>query len=88
MVKLWVDFNNNSENGVRLNCQGTKDDLLNQKIELKEGMQLLIWDKDFDDNNRPDNLIVEAVAKYNYSQKVWEAVFEWEKIKHESDLKK
>jgi hypothetical protein len=88
IIKLWADFNANSENGLRLSCKGTIDDLLSQGIELKEGMKLLVWDEDFDENNRPDNLIVEAIAKYNYKLKVWEAVFEWGKIKHESDLKK
>ncbi len=88
MVKLWADFNASSENGLYLNCKGTIEDLARQKIELQEGMELLIWDEDFDENNNPDNLIVEGIAKYNHNHKIWEAVFEWEKIKHESDLKK
>ena len=88
MIKLWVDFNNSSENGIRLNCNGTIEDLARQKVELKEGMKLLLWDEDLDENNNQDNIVVEAIAKYNQKDKIWEAVFEWEKIRHESDLKK
>lgn len=59
-----------------------------QKVELKEGMRLLIWDEDLEENNNQDNIIVEAIAKYNHKLKIWQAVVESEKVGHESDLKK
>ncbi len=64
MIRLWADFNAGSENGLFLNCKGTIDDLARQKIELKDGMELLLWNENLDENNNPDNLIVEAIAKY------------------------
>ena len=88
IIKLWADFNTNSENGLYLICKGTLDDLERQQVELKERMKLLVWYEDFDDNNNPDNLIVEAIAKYNNKLKVWEAVFDWDEIRHESDFNK
>jgi hypothetical protein len=88
IIKLRADFNSNSKNGLHLICKGTIDDLARQKIELKDGMKLLIWDEDVDDNNIPDKLIAEAIAKYNHIEQCWEAVFEWGKVRHESDLKK
>ena len=51
-------------------------------------MELLLWDEDLDENNNPDNLIVQAKAKYNDNLKIWEGVFDWEKISHESDFNK
>lgn len=88
MIKVWADFNANSENGLYLNCKGTIDDLARQKIELKDGMELILWNEDLDDNNNADNLIVQAVAKYNNKLKIWEGIFEWEKIRRESDFNK
>ncbi len=88
MIRLWADFNAGSENGLFLNCKGTIDGLARQKIELKDGMELLLWDEDLDENNNPDNLIVQAIAKYNNNLKIWEGVFDWEKISHQSDFNK
>jgi hypothetical protein len=88
MIKLWVDFNASTDNGLRLNCRGTIDDLSKQKIELKEGLKLTLWCEDTDENDNPDNLVVEATAHFNDKQKVWEGVFVWENIKHESELQK
>ena len=45
MIKVWADFNANSENGLYLNCKGTIDDLARQKIELKDGMELILWNQ-------------------------------------------
>lgn len=88
MIRLWTDFNASSDNGLRLNCKGTIDDLSRQGLELKEGMKLLLWDEDVDENDNKDNLVVEAVAHYNDKHKIWEGVFNWKDIKHESQLAK
>jgi len=86
MVKLWTDFNASSDNGLRLNCKGTIEDLSRQGLELKEGMKLLLWDEDTDETNNQDNLVVEAVAHYDDKLKIWEGVFNWDDIRHESEV--
>ena len=88
MIRLWADFNASSDNGLRLNCRGTINDLSRQEIELKEGLELLLWDEDTDENDNPDNLIVKAIAHFDDRKKIWEGVFEWKNIKHESELLK
>lgn len=88
MIKLWADFNASTAKGFRLNCKGTIDDLAKQKIKLAEGLKLLLWDHDVNEDDKPDNIIVEAIALFDDRQKIWEAVFDWGNIKHESDLKK
>ncbi len=85
---IWVDFNARSDYGLRLNCKGTIDDLSEQKITMKDGMKLILWDEDFDNSGNRDNLIVEATAKYNHEKRIWEGEFEWSKIKHESEIEK
>lgn len=36
-IFLWADFNASHQLGLRLNCNGTIDDLAQQGIEFKEG---------------------------------------------------
>ncbi len=86
MTRLWADFSASTDNGLRLNCNGTIDDLSKQNIELEEGLKLLLWDEDTDKNDKPDNLVVEAIAQFNYELNIWEGVFDWKRIKHQSDV--
>ena len=85
MKKLWVDFQNAGHDGVRLICNGTISELKEKGIELKGGLQLLIWSEDYDDNDNPDNLSVEAIVKYSHSDRCWVAQFDYEKLKNESN---
>jgi hypothetical protein len=87
-IKLWVDFNATSDFGFRLNCHGTINDLERQNLKLKDGLKLLLWDEDFDDNDKPNNMFVEATARYNDSKGIWEGECNLKDIKHESEMKK
>lgn len=45
--KIFADFNNrDSEGYLRLNCEGTKLDLMDQFIDLHDGMRLIACDGD------------------------------------------
>jgi len=87
-IKLWVDFNASSHFGFRLNCRGTINDLERQNLKLKDGLKLLLWDEDFDNDDKPDNMFIEAIARYNELHGIWEGECNWKDIKHESDMKK
>jgi hypothetical protein len=84
MDTLWVDFQNAGHDGVRLICNGTLADLKEKGIELRDGLQLLIWSEDYDDNGNPDNLSVEAVVRYSNSDKCWVAQYDNKKLMNES----
>lgn len=86
-IKLWADFNAPSDFGLRLNCLGTIKDLERQNLKLEEGMELLLWDEDYNEEYERDDLIVKATARYNSKNSIWEGEFEWNEIKHESELK-
>jgi len=89
MIKLWVDFNNATYNGwVRFNCKGTIDDLENQNIILREGLELLLWTEDEDEYNNPIQLSVEAVAHFNDKDKTWEGKCDMKNIIQSSLHKK
>jgi hypothetical protein len=86
-VKLWCDFNATSDYGLRLNCIGTIRDINKKGIELQEGLKLILWDEDVNDNMERDDLIVQAVATYNKDKMIWEGQFEWNEIRNESQIK-
>ena len=84
METLWVDFQNAGYDGVRLICSGTLKELKEKNIELKGGLQLLIWSNDEDENGRKDNLLVEAVVKFSDFDNCWIAEFDEKNLKYES----
>jgi len=80
-----VDIQNTGYEGVRLICAGTLKEITGKGIKLKDGLHLLIWSEDQDDDGKADNLIVEAVVKFSDVDKCWVAQFDYAQLKHESD---
>jgi len=88
METLWVDFQNEGKEGVRLICTGTLKELKEKSIELIDGLELLIWSDDKDDCGKIDNLIVEATVKYSNIDQCWVAQFDNEKLRNQSEINK
>jgi hypothetical protein len=88
MERLWVDFNNMGKDGVRLTCSGTLNELNDKAIILYNGLKLIAWMEDEDDNGKADNLLVEAVVKYSFKDNCWVAQFDGDKLIHESQIEK
>jgi len=64
--RFYVDFQNlDDENRLRLTCAGTRRDLEQQGIELRQGMKLLLYTDDANDDGQPDELLVDGVVQYN-----------------------
>ncbi len=71
--KIFVDFNNSDPNGrVRLNTNGTFEDIERMKIQLKEGMQIRL-----DDN---DGLTTVGRLKYSTEENIWVAEINWDSL--------
>jgi hypothetical protein len=72
--KLFADFNNADQQGrVRLNTNGTFEDIKKLGLELKEGIEVLL-----DDN---DSLTTIGKIKYSDEEKIWVAEISWDNIK-------
>ena len=77
--KLFADFNNADQLGrVRLNTNGTFEDIKNLNIELKEGMQIFLDDDDC--------LTTIGQVKYSDEENIWVAEINWNDIKHDGVL--
>jgi hypothetical protein len=81
-----VDFQSADRLGrIRLTCVGTIKDLSTQGIRLREGLELLLYDADADDQGRPDELRAEGVVTFSSEEHRWVAVIDWDGIRHASD---
>jgi len=75
--EFYVDFNEMVESDLVLlssvDVKRTSDDA---DIELREGMEIIIYMDDFTDDGRRDNLVAEGVVERNHSSD-WSAHVKW-----------
>ncbi len=72
-IKIYGDFNNTDSNGnIRLNVNGSLDDIERQKIELKDGMAVVITDFELE---------ISGYTKYSIKEKIWVACVNWFELK-------
>jgi hypothetical protein len=70
---VYVDLQNADTHGrLRLNCIGTILDLSRQKISLREGLELTLYDEDLE---------VEGEVLFSPEEHIWVAVIDWEAIR-------
>ena len=66
---------------------GTLQDLEQEQICPAEGMTLLFYNDDADENGNEDNLIFEGVIYFDKNAARWSAVIDEKSYRHESDEK-
>ncbi|RKU25684.1 hypothetical protein C6497_15090 [Candidatus Poribacteria bacterium] len=72
-VRIFADFHNADVEGrVRLNCAGSKADLEQHGIILRDGQSLIIYSEELE---------VEGVVHYSDEEKLWTAVIDWNAIR-------
>ena len=70
--RIFADFHNADPRGcLRLNCNGTLNDLTQHKIELKEGIRLKLYSEDLE---------VDGVVQFSPEEKIWVAAIDWNAI--------
>jgi hypothetical protein len=88
LPRIYADFNNlDSQNRLRLTCQGTLDDLKRNGIQLHEGLRLTFYMDDADDSGQPDELRIDGTIQHGENGGDWVAVVDWAEIRHASDEK-
>ena len=87
--RIYADFQNLDDcNRLKLTCAGTTEDLARQGIELKEGLSLMFYMDDADDQGRPDELLADGIVHYLEDAHCWVATVDWSAVRHASDEKK
>src|SRR5262245_52271433 len=83
--RVYADFHNlDDENRVRLNTQGTVQDLARLGLRLAEGLALTLYTEDADEAGHPDDLLVDGIARRS-DDSGWVAEVDWSSLRHESD---
>jgi hypothetical protein len=81
--KIYADFQNADAKGrIRLNCNGTLEDLARHKIQLTPGLALTLYSDDSDDTGNSNELLAAGIAEYSAEEQVWVAVIDWAGIHH------
>ena len=84
--KVYADFHNADSHGhLRLNCIGTLEDLLQQQVELREGLLLNLYADDLDGEGQLDELLVQGIVSFSEQEHCWVAAIDWAAIRHASD---
>jgi len=90
---LEVDFNEMLEPDlVLLSATDTRRDRRGEVVELREGMEILIYMDDLDIDGRRDDLVATGVVERNHSSDDWCAHVRWccridaHGIRHQSEL--
>lgn len=77
LIKIFVDFNNADLKGrIRLNTEGTLEDLRNKKVVLTEGIELLLDDD--------DGMATTGVTQFSEEENIWVALINWDELKIDS----
>lgn len=88
LPRIYADFQNADTQGrVRLNCAGTANDLADQHVALKSGLQIQLYSDDGDEKGDSDELSVCGTAEYSEEESCWVARIDWNALRHTSDLK-
>ena len=74
--KVYADFNNADCHGrLRLAIRGSEEDIKSQKLELFNGMKIIV-----DDDNE---LSADAEVIFSDEEGIWVAKIDWEKIRRQ-----
>ena len=72
-IKIYGDFQNADQNGnIRLNTQGTQEDLALLNVDLEPEMKVLISDGELE---------AFGVVKFSEKENIWVAEIDWEVVK-------
>jgi hypothetical protein len=86
LPRVYADFHNADAQGrLRLNCNGTADDLNRQQVRLREGLVLTLYADDADERGQPDDLEAEGVVEFSSEENCWVARIDWARVRHASE---
>lgn len=84
--EIYGDFHKlDDESRIMLTTLGTSRDLAKLGIQLKDGMSVVIYMDDADDAGHPDDLMADAIIRYNKQEKCWVAEVDWDKVCNRSE---
>lgn len=85
--EIYADFQKvDDEDRLVLSTIGTQRDLDKAGIALQDGLELLFWCDDLDDDGQRDDLLVEGTVLFDTDRDRWVAAVDWGRLRHRSGL--
>jgi hypothetical protein len=85
LPEIYADFNNLDDDGrIRLTTVGSITDIARLGIQLRDGLELVLATDDADDAGNRDDVLADAVIRYNEVDKCWVAQVNWDEVKNRS----
>jgi hypothetical protein len=82
LPEVYADFQNADPQGrVRLNSVGTVNDLARLNLPLSEGLELLLYSDDADQDGDPKQLVIEGSVAFSSEEHCWVARIDWNQIR-------
>jgi len=86
--RIYVDFLNADDEGrLKLNLDGTRRDLAAHRVELRQGLKLLLWSDDADATGAADDLLAEGTVEFDRDTGKWVVRIDADAIRNESELR-
>ena len=71
--RVFADFHNADAKGrLRLNCNGTLEDLASQKITLCDSQHIVLYSEELE---------VDGIVQYSDEEEIWVAIIDWNAIR-------
>jgi hypothetical protein len=84
---VWADFMARDERWrVPLDFPGTAEDLARNRIDLREGLKILLYTDDATDKADPDDLVTVGTVEYDQDAHRWFALIDPQGLLHVSEL--
>jgi hypothetical protein len=85
---VYADFHRSDDKGrLPLDTPGTRADLARLGIELKDGLELLLYEDDADAYGRLDPLLAEGIVRFDSEKQRWVAEIDRNAIQSESEIR-
>lgn len=85
--RIYADFQNADAQGrIRLNTQGTLDDINELQLEMCDGLAVTLYTDDVNPAGAEDFMEVDGVVSLAEAEKCWVATIDWNAIHHTSEL--
>jgi hypothetical protein len=85
--RIYTDLLKTDDEGhLLLTAQGTVRDLKSQGIELSEGLRLLLYTDDADDQGNRDDLVFAGITMWSDDLAQWVVEINRDNIRHISEL--
>jgi hypothetical protein len=89
--RIYADFNRfgpqiGASLSTRLSCVGSTSDIKTQGLELREGLEVILYQPDdVDSDGNPDCLEVEGVVKLDVERNEWIAIYALDMLGYRSN---